>query len=82
MIVQSNPGKQLEDIRLLIHRSPIPHAACYGKGSTALNLGLLRRLQNESQLAFVLAPAEAYTHIIEGLKPDLNESQVAHLASI
>ncbi len=40
---------------VLIIKSPIINATCYGDGIFAVSVGLLSRMQSESQLAFVLA---------------------------
>jgi len=55
-ILEANPSiKQQKDIRLFISRYFWPNASCIGEGSIILNIGLLRRLENESQVAFVIA---------------------------
>jgi hypothetical protein len=53
-IFTKNPTIRNQDIRLLISRSPAPNASCIGEGTIVLNIGLLNRLENESQIAFVL----------------------------
>lgn len=40
---------------VLIIKSPIVNATCYGDGIFAISVGLLSRMENNSQLAFVLA---------------------------
>ena len=40
---------------VLIIKSPVINATCYGDGIFAISVGLLSRMENESQLAFVLA---------------------------
>ena len=51
-IVRANP--QLPAARLVLSRNPEPNAHAVGSSTVLLNLGLLARLENESQLAFVL----------------------------
>lgn len=51
-IVDANP--QLPPVQLVLSRSPEPNAHAVGSGTIMLNLGLLARMENESQLAFVL----------------------------
>jgi len=53
-IFRANPGIPAKDIRLLISRDPSPNALCLGEGTLLLNVGLVRRLENEGQIAFVL----------------------------
>ncbi len=53
-IFRTNPAIPAKDIRLLISRDPSPNALCLGEGTLLLNIGLVRRLENESQIAFVL----------------------------
>lgn len=53
-IFEANPDIRSKEIRLFLGRSPYPNAYCIGEGSLVLNVGLLRRLENESQVAFVL----------------------------
>jgi predicted Zn-dependent protease len=51
-IKQANP--QLAATQLVLSRNPEPNAHAVGNGTVMLNLGLLPRLENESQLAFIL----------------------------
>ena len=51
-IIRANP--QLPAARLVLSRNPEPNAHAVGSSTVMLNLGLLARLENESQLAFVL----------------------------
>ncbi len=55
VIVSSNPELAALNPRLLIGRLPYPNAYCVGDGTLVFNLELLSRLDNESQVAFVLA---------------------------
>jgi len=54
-IVHRNPDLAALNPRLLIGRLPYPNAYCVGDGNLVFNLELLSRLDNESQVAFVLA---------------------------
>jgi len=54
-IKAANPELAKQSYRLLVSRSAIPNAACWGEGTLVINLGLLARLETEGQLAFVLA---------------------------
>ncbi len=62
-LITANPKLASYDIRLLISRSSVPNASCYGEGTIVFNLGLVRYLQNEEQVAFVIAHEIA--HLIE-----------------
>jgi len=50
----NNPQIPNNGIRVLLSREPNPNAHCLGEGTIVINIGLLRFLENESQLAFVL----------------------------
>jgi hypothetical protein len=53
---------------------PRPNATCIGEGTIVLNVGLIRRLENESQLAFVICHEIAHftkNHSSEGLKKNV-----------
>lgn len=57
--------------RLLISRSPSPNASCLGDGTFVINIGLLSRLENEAQLAFVLSHEVAHfelDHVNKAIK--------------
>jgi Zn-dependent protease with chaperone function len=54
-ILATNNQYQLDSIRFYINRSPVPNAACYGEGSIMVNLGLFLWIDNDDELAFVLA---------------------------
>ncbi|MEM7373149.1 MAG: M48 family metallopeptidase [Bacteroidota bacterium] len=53
-IFLTNPSLPSQDIHLLISRSSVPNASCLGEGTIVINLGLISRLESESQLAFTL----------------------------
>jgi len=74
-ILNTNPDIPKDEIRLFLARYPWPNATCIGEGTIVLNIGLLRRLENESQLAFVICHEIAhYTkdHSTEGLKKNVS----------
>lgn len=52
-ILQANPQLP-QDIRLVVSRDPWANAACYGEGTIMFNLDMLRFLENESEIAFIL----------------------------
>ena len=67
-ILKANP--QLPAVRLVLSRNPEPNARAVGISTVVLNLGLLPRLENESQLAFVLCHELAHVqarHMETGL---------------
>ncbi|SFQ36700.1 M48 family metalloprotease [Hymenobacter arizonensis] len=51
-IREANP--QLPPVQLVLSRNPAPNAHAVGNSTVMLNVGLLARLENESQLAYVL----------------------------
>ncbi len=53
-ILTSNPELKEKKPFLFISRNIWPNAYCLGEGSIVINIGLLRHLENESQIAFVL----------------------------
>lgn len=53
-LIKGNPELGGLPLRIFVSRSPVPNAYCVGEGSFVINMGLLRRLENESQLAFVI----------------------------
>lgn len=71
-IIKANP--QLPAARLVLTRNPEPNAHAVGNGTVMLNLGLLPRLENESQLAFILCHELAHVacrHMESGLQERL-----------
>lgn len=54
MIVRANPILKGNDINCYFSRSEVPNASYIGEGIILFNMGLFSRLDNESQLAFVL----------------------------
>ena len=54
-LLTANPQFDAASTRLFLSRDMAPNASCFGEGTLVLNVGLLRRLKNESQVAFVLA---------------------------
>lgn len=60
--------------KLILTRNPEPNARALGSGTVLLNLGLLPRLENESQLAFILCHELAHVasrHMENGLQERL-----------
>jgi Zn-dependent protease with chaperone function len=54
-VLAANPTIPRQEVHLLLGRSPVPNASCWGEGSIVLNIGLISRLDNEAQIAFALA---------------------------
>ena len=61
-IVASNPVHPYPR-RVLILSSPHVNAVCYGQGIYAVTVGLLARIENENQLAFILAHELAHDEL-------------------
>ena len=71
-IQKANP--QLPAARLVLSRNPEPNAHAAANGTVMLNLGLLPRLENESQLAYILCHELAHIvcrHLDKGIKARL-----------
>ena len=71
-IKAANP--QLPAVQLVLSRNPEPNAHAMGNGTVMLNIGLLARLENESQLAFILCHELAHVqarHMDNGLRERL-----------
>jgi len=63
---------------ILIYRSAHINAACIGEGTLLLNVGLLSRLQTESELAFVIAHELAH-YEIDHVKNKIFQSETQNL---
>ena len=61
-IINSNVVLQQDEYRILLSRSSAPNAYCQGDGTLVLNLGLVLRLENEAQLAFIICHEIAHQH--------------------
>lgn len=71
-LVAANP--QLPPVQLVLSRNPVPNAYAMSNGTVMLNVGLLARLENESQLAFILCHELAHVqarHVDNGLRESL-----------
>lgn len=68
-------NRELPPARLILVRSPIENAFALGDGTILVNIGLLSKLENESQLAFVLCHELAhiyFQHMQKGVKDYFN----------
>ncbi|MEO1051943.1 MAG: M48 family metalloprotease [Bacteroidota bacterium] len=65
ILIRLNAGKQIEHgiKTVLISRNPEVNAYCVGEGTIILNVGLLARIRNESELAYVMAHEIAHYHL-------------------
>lgn len=55
-ILESNGEEELlKKLRFYVLKSPIPNAYCTSNGAVLVSVGLLSRLENEAQLAFILS---------------------------
>lgn len=54
-IIKSNPELQKDSIYLFFNTTEVPNAASVGEKMLIFNTGLFKRLENESQVAFVLS---------------------------
>ena len=70
-ILAGNPEIPKDQLRLLISRYPWPNAACFGEGTFVINIGLIRRLENRDQAAFVICHELAHymdNHVNDAIK--------------
>ena len=75
-IVNANTVIREQDIRLLIYRSEAPNASCHGEGTIYLNIGLINRFDNESEIAFVIAHEVAHymrNHVDRAITKSINK---------
>jgi Zn-dependent protease with chaperone function len=62
-IVRANPLLRNENFNCYFSRSGVPNAGYIGEGIILFNMGLFRRLDNESQVAFVLCHEIAHLYL-------------------
>ncbi|MFS8083810.1 MAG: M48 family metallopeptidase [Ginsengibacter sp.] len=62
-IIASNPALKAKNISCYFSRSGVPNAAYLGEGLILFNMGLFSRLQNESEVAFVLCHELAHLYL-------------------
>lgn len=67
-IVNANPLLQHKDISCYFSRSGIPNAEYDGEGLIVFNMGLFSRLDNESQVAFILCHELAHFYLMHSEK--------------
>lgn len=63
-IVQANPLIRDKEISCYFSRSGVPNAAFLGEGVILFNMGLFARLENESQVAFVLCHELSHLYLL------------------
>ncbi len=59
-ITAANKKFKFDTVQLYLNRSVVANAACYGEGTIMLNLGLFLWIDNEDELAFVIAHEVAH----------------------
>jgi len=72
-ILKANPSLP-STAKLVLTKNPEPNAYAVGNGTVILNVGLLPRLENESQLAFILCHELAHVkcqHMESGIREQL-----------
>lgn len=65
-IIHNNAPLKNLDLRVLFSREWWPNAFCSGEGTVIFNIGLFSRLQNESQVAFVLCHELSHQYLDHG----------------
>lgn len=54
-VIEQNPGMGLQSVQIFVTKSPEVNAYAFDKGFIFINIGLLAQLENEAQLAYILA---------------------------
>ncbi|MEL7341667.1 MAG: M48 family metallopeptidase, partial [Bacteroidota bacterium] len=73
IIFAANPEIPQEEISIWLSRSAVPNASCHGEGTIVINAGLISRLENVEELAFVICHEIAHY-----LHDHVNRSVKAH----
>ncbi len=55
LLQKNDQADLLDQLRFYVLKSPVPNAYCTSNGAVLVSVGLLSRLENEAQLAFILA---------------------------
>ena len=69
-IVERNKNINVNHYKVFVYRTESPNAYSYGEHVILINLGMLARLQSESELAFIICHEIAHdikNHMIEGI---------------
>lgn len=72
-VIAAHP--EFKHCRLILTRSPVENAFAFGDGTLLFNVGLLSKLNNESQVAFVICHELShgwFNHVQAGLKKRLD----------
>ncbi|HUH74285.1 MAG TPA: M48 family metallopeptidase [Chitinophagales bacterium] len=90
-LVNSNPELKELHLKLLVSRSPIPNASARPNGYMEVNIGLLRYLENESQIAYVMAhelshvylkhTIRSYTNYLDNYKSKQTQQKIKEISS-
>lgn len=78
-IMAANKNFSFDNIQFYINRSSVPNAACYGEGTVMVNLGLFLWIDNDDELAIVLAHEMAH-QVLNHLQSQM-ERNIATLTS-
>ena len=55
LLKKNDQDELLNQLRFYVLKSPVPNAYCTSNGAVLVSVGLLSRVENEAQLAFILA---------------------------
>jgi hypothetical protein len=78
-IISANKNHSFDNIKFYINRSAVPNAACYGEGTIMVNLGLFLWIDNDDELALVLAHEMSH-QVLDHLQSQMEKS-IATLTS-
>ncbi len=77
-ILEKNPAIPKDPLRVFISRYFWPNASCLGEGTMIFNIGLIRRLENDDQIAFILCHELAHLtedHVNESIRKNVADRQ-------
>lgn len=80
-VIEQNPGIGSQSVKIFVTKSPDVNAYAFDKGFIFVNIGLLAQLENEAQLAYVLAHELVHVNkkhsVTEYLENKRNEKDIA-----
>lgn len=74
-ICDNNPSIPKDQFQLFLSKDPVPNASCIQNGVILVNIGIFRKVENESQLAFFLCHEIAHytqNHHIKAIQRDID----------
>ena len=78
-VLLADEPKLLSQLRFYVLKSPVPNAFATHRGTIFVNLGLMARLENEAQLAYILAHEIAHFTHEHVIKRFVNDRQTQRM---